>query len=176
MPKKSPGGSYLPTTDAPDSPSKTMAKAAPSKGKPVRQIVIWMAVICGLAFVINANVSRLQSRTAGLSSTSTQNQLASKGTVTLPSGVKVSTAVGSQGDTQCVSQHKADTPTAQCQAFCNQKFMKFHCMWCKCRACDFCPKGGEAIEEAAKATPTDAANAAAGVANGAADAAAECYQ
>ena len=112
------------------------------------------------------NVSRLPAappQLRGLSSTSTQNQLASKGTVTLPSGVKCRRRVGSQGGHAVRLAHKADTPTAQCQAFCNQSSVEVPSMWCKCRACDFCPKGGEAIEEAAKATPTGAANAAAGV-------------
>lgn len=65
----------------------------------------------------------------------------------------MTTAVALQGASQCVSTFKTDTPNAQCQAFCSVKFKKFHCAWCKCRACDFCPKGGAAIEEAARDAP-----------------------
>ena len=135
--------------------------------KPVKQILIWTGVIYLIALMINWSVSWLGNHDQG------QRLL----------GGTVQSAVAAQGDGQCVSPHKGDTPTAVCQAFCNEKFMKvvadplacrhplltlthrahstgsrspvsvreqFHCKWCKCRACAFCPKGGEAIEEAAK--------------------------
>ena len=119
--------------------------------KPVKQIIIWTGIICVIALLINWNVSRLQTTAKS-----------GRG------GGSVQSAVSVQGDSQCISPHKGDTPTAVCQAFCNEKFLKFHCNWCKCRACSFCPKGGEAIEEAAKSvanTSAGASNASAAISN-----------
>ena len=114
-----------------------------------------VSTIVVIALLINLNVSRLTSRTAGLGNSRTQRMLSKVGTANLASGGRVTTAAAQQGDSQCVSQHKTDTPTAQCQTFCNVQYKKFHCAWCKCRACEFCPKGGEAIEEASKPAPTN---------------------
>jgi len=90
---------------------------------------------------------------SGLGGSRTQEYISRGGAARFAMGGGVVTAAAQQGASQCVSAHKSDTPTAQCQAFCSEKFRKFHCGWCKCRLCDFCPKGGEAIEEAAKDEP-----------------------
>jgi hypothetical protein len=66
-------------------------------------------------------------------STTTQKKLAAKGSAPLVGGGKVITSLATQGDSVCVSPHKTDVATAQCQSFCNAKFKKFHCNWCKCR-------------------------------------------
>ena len=126
------------TADAGDSKrskAKEASKTQSAAGgrKPVKQIIIWTGIICVIALLINWNVSRLQTTAKS-----------GRG------GGSVQSSVSAQGDTQCISPHKGDTPTAVCQAFCSEKFVKFHCKWCKCRACSFCPKGGEAIEEAAR--------------------------
>ena len=52
----------------------------------------------------------------------------------------MTTAASKQGSRHCSSQHANDAPTAECQAFCADQFRKFHCLWCKCRACTFCPR------------------------------------
>ena len=97
----------------------------------------------------------MQVRGSGLGSAKTQGAIASKGYTTLATGGRLVTAAAMQGSNQCVSTYKVppDTATAMCQAFCNVKFKKFHCMWCKCRACEFCAKGVEAIQEAARDAP-----------------------
>lgn len=110
-------------------------------------------MVIGAVMLVNWNASRMRMQTTGFASAKAQDNIASKGFAQFASGGSVTTAAAQQGASQCVSTYKTDTPNAQCQAFCNVKFKKFHCMWCKCRACDFCPKGGEAIEEAAKAAP-----------------------
>ena len=145
------------TADADDS-KRTRVKEAAAGGraasggrKPVKQIIVWTGIICVIALLINWNVSRLQTTAKS-----------GRG------GGSVQSSVSAQGDSQCISPHKGDTPTAVCQAFCNEKFLKFHCNWCKCRACSFCPKGGEAIEEAAKSegnTSAGASNASAATGN-----------
>ena len=115
----------------------------------VRRILVFIAV----ALLINWNSSRVRITSTGLGGSKTLNNIAKGGYARFASGGSVTTAAAQQGANQCVSIHKSDTPTAQCQTFCNDKFKKFHCVWCKCRACDFCPKGGEAITEAAKEAP-----------------------
>lgn len=115
--------------------------------------VLWVSVIIAVVLLINWNTSRINVSATGLGSSKAQSAISKGGVTVLPDGGTVRTAAAEQGDNQCVSTYKTDTPTAQCQPFCNVKFKKFHCMWCKCRACDFCPKGGEAIEEAAKDAP-----------------------
>ena len=137
------------TADADDSKRSRVKEPprlpSPTGGrKPVKQIIIWTGIICVIALLINWNVSRLQTTVKS-----------GRG------GGSVQSSVSAQGDSQCISAFNGDTPTAVCQAFCNEKFMKFHCKWCKCRACSFCPKGGEAIEEAAKS----GANISAGASN-----------
>eukprot|EP00316_Scyphosphaera_apsteinii_P012432 CAMPEP_0119302744 /NCGR_PEP_ID=MMETSP1333-20130426/4294_1 /TAXON_ID=418940 /ORGANISM="Scyphosphaera apsteinii, Strain RCC1455" /LENGTH=433 /DNA_ID=CAMNT_0007305203 /DNA_START=202 /DNA_END=1503 /DNA_ORIENTATION=+ len=117
----------------------------------LKRFVAWLALVGVSTFAINFNVQRVQMHTVDLGSSVNQKALSSKGEVVLPSGSRVQTAVAQLGQKQCVSQHQADTRSAQCQAFCNIKFKTFHCQWCKCRACEFCPKGGEAIDEALKA-------------------------
>jgi len=115
----------------------------------------WIALVLGVVLLINYNATRMQVRGSGLGSARTAGAIAAKGYTTLASGGRLSTAAALQGSSQCVSTYKVppDTPTAMCQAFCNIKFKKFHCMWCKCRACDFCAKGLEAIAEAARDAP-----------------------
>lgn len=127
-----------------------MAQPGNANAKPrrsFRQIACAVGAIVALIILINWNVSQLQ-MSSSLSSPSTQSMLANTGKVELLSGAKVQTAVALQGDAQCVSQYKSDSSTATCQGFCSAKFKKFHCAWCKCRACAFCPRGGEAIEGA----------------------------
>lgn len=109
-------------------------------------------MVVGVVLLINWNASRMRIHT-GFGGARTQDNLSSKGYVQFTSGGSITTATAQQGASQCVSAYKTDTHTAQCQTFCNSKFRRFHCLWCKCRACDFCPKGGEAIEEATKAGP-----------------------
>lgn len=110
-------------------------------------------MIIGAALLINWNSSRMRMMSTGLGGSKTQDNIAKGGYARFASGGSVTTATAQQGANQCVSIHQSDTPTAQCQTFCNDKFKKFHCVWCKCRACSFCPKGGEAIDEAAKEAP-----------------------
>ena len=144
------------TADADDSKRSRVKEAAGGRAasggrKPVKQIIVWTGIICVIALLINWNVSRLQTTAKS-----------GRG------GGSVQSSVSAQGDSQCISPHKGDTPTAVCQAFCNEKFLKFHCNWCKCRACSFCPKGGEAIEEAAKSegnASSGASNASAATSN-----------
>ena len=113
--------------------------------------------VVALLLLINWNASRLNVASIGIGGGArTKNAIATRGFSTLPSGGTVSTATAQQGALQCVSTYKTDTPTAQCQTFCAVKFKRTHCTWCKCRACDWCPKGGDAIEEAAKDMPPPA--------------------
>ena len=100
----------------PSSKGKETPKKEGAAGgrKPVKTIIIWTGVICVIALMINWNVSRLQTTAKG-----------SRG------GASVQSSVSAQGDSQCISPHKGDTPTAVCQAFCSEKFKKFHCVWCK---------------------------------------------
>ena len=110
-------------------------------------------MIIAVVLLINSNSSRGTMRAStSLGSARTQGAVSSMGYSNLAAGGRLTTAAAQQGSSQCVSTYKVppDTPTAQCQAFCKVNFKKFHCMWCKCRACEFCPKGAEAIEEAAK--------------------------
>ena len=110
-------------------------------------------VILAVVLLINYNASRTGLRySMGLGGAKTQSAIYRSGSSNLATGGRIMTAAGQQGSNQCVSTYNVppDTPTAMCQSFCSTKFKKFHCMWCKCRACDFCPKGGEAIEEASK--------------------------
>jgi len=125
-----------------DAPKDRRSKPSPAFGgesgsQKLKRVLPWVLLVMGVAVLVNWNASRMRAQTAGLGGAKMQTM----------------TAVAQQGGSQCVSAIKSDTPTAQCQGFCNAKFKKFHCAWCKCRACDFCPKGGEAIEEAAKAAP-----------------------
>ena len=112
-----------------------------------------MLAVVAITLLINWNTSRMRVQATGLGGSKAQDGIASKGYVQFASGGRVMTAAAQQGASQCSSTYKTDTPTAQCQTFCNIKHKKFHCMWCKCRMCDFCAKGTEAIEEAAKAAP-----------------------
>jgi len=116
----------------------------------------WGALIFMVLLLISYNSSRMRGTTStGLGSVETKASVASKGVVNLSGGGRIMTATAQQGSSQCVSTYKVppDTSTAQCQDFCKESFKKFHCRWCKCRACDFCPKGGEAIEEASNDAP-----------------------
>lgn len=125
-------------------------------GSRVKRNIGLIAVIVGVVMLINYNASHLQVQSSALGGARTQQAISGRGFTQLPQGGIVTTAVAQQGENQCVSTYKTDTPTAQCQSFCSEKFKKFHCTWCKCRACLFCPKGGDAIELAAKDYPPPA--------------------
>jgi hypothetical protein len=116
-----------------------------------------MSTICILAGLINWNVGRLQARahehcspphclsphiraqihTAELASAANQRQLSEHGSVDLPTGgtiakapVYEATRRDGNATTQCISPHKNDVATAQCQSFCNGKYAQHHCKWC----------------------------------------------
>ena len=136
-------------------PSLTPADAAAFASQRLRRNVGMAFCFIAILLLINWNAKNLSTPSTGLGigNSKAQASISRKGFVRLPSGATVRTASADQGDNQCISKFSTDTKTAQCQAFCNVKFRKFHCVWCKCRACTFCPKGGEAIEEAAKDAP-----------------------
>jgi len=127
--------------------------ASESGVQKLKRSLPWLLIVIGIVLLVNWNTSRMQVQTTGLGGAKTQDTIASKGYAQFQAGGSVTTAAAQQGSNQCVSTFKTDTPTAQCQAFCNLKHKKFHCLWCKCRACEFCPKGGDAIEEAARTAP-----------------------
>lgn len=130
-------------------------QASDAQAQRTRQTACWVALVLGVILLINYNATRMTVRGTGLGSAKTAGAIASKGFTTLASGGRLTTAAAMQGSSQCVSTYKVppDTATAMCQGFCSVKFKKFHCMWCKCRACEFCAKGVEAINEAAKDAP-----------------------
>ena len=63
------------------------------------------------------NASHLQVQSSALGGAKTQQAISGRGFSQLPQGGIVTTAVAQQGDNQCVSTYKTDTPTAQCQSF-----------------------------------------------------------
>ena len=139
-------------------PSQTPMEASIASTQRLKRNGAMVGFVVSIILLINWNASRLNSPSTGLGlgSARVQGAISNNGYVRLPSGATVRTASAEQGDNQCISKFKTDSPTAQCQTFCSTKFKKFHCTWCKCRACTFCPKGGEAIEEAAKDAPPPA--------------------
>eukprot|EP00312_Isochrysidales_sp_CCMP1244_P026613 CAMPEP_0202800200 /NCGR_PEP_ID=MMETSP1388-20130828/100010_1 /ASSEMBLY_ACC=CAM_ASM_000864 /TAXON_ID=37098 /ORGANISM="Isochrysis sp, Strain CCMP1244" /LENGTH=123 /DNA_ID=CAMNT_0049470177 /DNA_START=16 /DNA_END=383 /DNA_ORIENTATION=+ len=81
---------------------------------------------------------RINAQSTELSNTATR-AIATFGRATATRDM-MTTAASKQGSRHCSSQHANDAPTAECQAFCADQFRKFHCLWCKCRACTFCPR------------------------------------
>lgn len=108
------------------------SKPPPESGSQrIKRSLPWVLLVIVVYLFINFNSSRMR----------------------MNSPAKTVAAATLQGADQCVSTYKSDTTTAQCQPFCNAKHKKFHCAWCKCRLCDFCPKGNEAVVEAGKDAP-----------------------
>jgi hypothetical protein len=141
-----------PTPSSRASLLSTVAAAETQQQRRSRNL-LWAGAVAALVLFINWNTSHLDVSTSGITNSRTQQAISARGFSVLPQGGSVRTATAEQGNNQCISTYKTDAATAQCQAFCSTKFKKFHCMWCKCRACAFCPKGGEAIEEASKDAP-----------------------
>ena len=115
-------------------PSLTPADAAAFASQRLRRNVGMAFCFIAILLLINWNAKNLSTPSTGLGigNSKAQASISRKGFVRLPSGATVRTASADQGDNQCISKFSTDTKTAQCQAFCNVKFRKFHCVWCKC--------------------------------------------
>eukprot|EP00965_Chrysotila_dentata_P259823 6213692-Pleurochrysis_carterae.AAC.2 len=120
----------------------------PRKAQRVRVALLGTAGVCATILVLNMRVGQAPPKTS-TADTGKQAPAPAGQMLAVNRGGFV-TSTQAKGQSACVSQHKADSPTADCQAFCNVKFKKFHCNWCKCRACNFCPKGDDAIIEASE--------------------------
>ena len=76
------------------------------------------------------------------SSASTQSKLLSTGTIELDSGSTIQTSVARQGNAQCVSQYRADSPTAECQEFCSRQYKTCAALEPECPPARAHTKGG----------------------------------
>ena len=55
----------------------------------------------------------------------------------------------------CASGLRGDISIASCASWCKPSETR-HCDWCKCRACDFCPRGVDSLAPAPSVVPPSA--------------------